>query len=148
MKITRYFLSITLISIFHFQADASTLSNAHKKFQAFKNSSSKIERKTSSDKEKVYYQDEELFKIMRESVQAILDGKEKATPEFLKELVETAVQTFETDPSLAAADFIYPLYEKDKKSMENAIHTLPAKKAEQLLKAFKNIAREIREGNG
>lgn len=133
---------ISVISMIQSNAGASTLSNAQKKFQEFQVSQTKTEKKI------IYHQDEELLNLINNSVQVILDEKEDPSPEFLKKLVEVSVMTFETDPSLAAAELIYPLFKKKTDSMETAIKSLPTKEADQLKDAFRNLAREETDGNG
>lgn len=132
--------------LFTSSAQAITLANAYKGLQGYAASDLQINARNS--KAQVYKKIGEIIDLINESVEAALAGKEKVTPEYLKEVVRVVVITFEVDPSLSAAQSLFPLYKEHKDAVEGAIKSLPAKDAEHLNKAIRDLIREEAEGNG
>ncbi|MBV2167277.1 MAG: hypothetical protein KUL82_01110 [Bdellovibrio sp.] len=119
-------------------ATAATLKDSLKTLQTY----AEKEEHTSSVKT------QEVLKVIDQSVTAIIEGKEKASPEFMKALARAAVLTFDADPSEAAGELLLPLQKKNKKALEEAIKSLPKKDADSLRESLKNAAREETQGNG
>lgn len=142
-KIAALILALSFISV---SAQSQTLQEEYKKLQSYTYQDLEIsgEKNARSVSDKT----QEMLTTIENSVGLLTKGKEKASPELMKELVRVAVLTFENDPSLAAAEILTPLYKKDKKAVDEAIKFLPKKSAKELRDALKDSVREESEGNG
>ncbi len=126
-------LSLSLASM----TEAATLKESLKTLQTYAEKDDHTSAKT-----------QEVLKVIDQSVTTIVEGKEKASPEFMKALARAAVLTFDSDPSEAAGELLLPLQKKNKKALEEAIRSLPKKDADSLRESLKNAAREATQGNG
>lgn len=91
---------------------------------------------------------QEILKVLEDTVEIALKEKKALPPELVQQLVRVAGLTFTADPSMAAAEILEPLYQKNKKAFEKALKNLPKKDRLELEDSLNNSTRENDEGNG
>lgn len=91
---------------------------------------------------------QEILKVLEAAVDKALSEKTTPSPDLIQQLVRVAGITFNADPSMAAAEIIQPLYQKNKKAFEKALKSLSKKDRKEMEESLKNSAREDDEGNG
>ncbi len=91
---------------------------------------------------------QEILKVLETAVDNALNEKAAPSPELILQIVRVSVITFTADPSMAAAEIIQPLYQKNKKAFEKALKSLSKKDRKELEESLKNSAKENDEGNG
>lgn len=91
---------------------------------------------------------DQFLDLYESTVDAFIKNKSAPSSEDIKILIDTILLSFEGDPSLTAVEMLYPLYQKHQKAFDAYIDTLAKKPKQEIKQALKDIARELKEGNG
>lgn len=91
---------------------------------------------------------DQFLDLYEETVNSFVKKKSTPSAEDIKILIDSLLLSFEGDPSLTGVEMLYPLYQKHQKAFDSYIDTLAKKPKQDIKQALKDIARELKEGNG
>lgn len=137
----------TLLCLFAFsQSFALTLSEAQNTLAKYTNSD--FETSPAKSEKEVAGKVQETLKIIEQTVDLLMKDAKAPSEGLIKELIRTSELTYHADPSVAAAELLLPLYQKEKKTFEKVFKSFPKKIRDDVKESLQNAAREEAEGNG